>query len=178
MNRLSNNFVYLFSCITRSEQYAGSSESFRSRFNNYKSVHRNFIRGNTIKQVSFHAHFEGDKHGMSDWEIILINQTEDVDNRKRRESLWQYELDTFQPNGLNERDVALFSCAYLLNLYFVFSFSSLTHYIYCSTLISTTILRTLTILLFTHFVIIITYCYYFYCYYYYHYYLILFMYFI
>ena len=64
---------------------------------------------NTVKQALFHAHFEDDKHhGMSDWEITLIDQTESVDNLRRRESFWQYELDTFQPNGLNERDVALF----------------------------------------------------------------------
>ena len=25
-----------------------------------------------------------------------------------RESFWQHELDTFQPNGLNEHEVALF----------------------------------------------------------------------
>ena len=52
---------------------------------------------------------------MSDWESTLIDQTESVDNLRRRESFWQYELDTFQPNGLNERDVALFSCVYLIN---------------------------------------------------------------
>ena len=46
------------------------------RFNNYKSAHRNFIKGNTVKQPSFHAHFDGDEHhGMSDWEITLIDQT-------------------------------------------------------------------------------------------------------
>ena len=45
---------------------------------------------------------------MSNWESTLIDQTESVDNLRRRESFWQYELDTFQPNGLNERDVALF----------------------------------------------------------------------
>ena len=65
--------------------------------------------GNTVKQASFHAHFEDDKHhGISDWEITLIDQTDSVDNLRRREYFWQYELDTFQPNGLNERDVALF----------------------------------------------------------------------
>ena len=105
---------------------------------------------NTVKQASFHAHFEDDKHhGMSDWEITLIDQTESVDNLRRRESFWQYELDTFQPNGLNERGVALFLCVYLLNIYIVFNSSGLTHYIYCSTLISTIILRVLIILLFT-----------------------------
>ena len=89
--------------------YIGSTESFWSRFNNYKSAHRNFIKGNTFKQVSFHAYFEDYKHhGMSDWEITLIDHAESVDNPTRRESFWQYELDTFQPNGLNEGDVTFF----------------------------------------------------------------------
>ena len=81
----------------------------RSRFNNFKSAQRNFIKGNTVKQALFHTNFEDDKHhGMSDLEIILIDQTESADNLRRRESFWQYDFDTFQPNGLNERDVALF----------------------------------------------------------------------
>ena len=67
------------------------------------------ISGNTVKEASFHAHFEDVKHhGMSDWEINLVDQAESVDDLRRRESFWQYELDTFQPNGLNERDAALF----------------------------------------------------------------------
>ena len=45
---------------------------------------------------------------MTDWEITLIDQVESVDDLRRRESFWQYELDIFQTNGLNERDVALF----------------------------------------------------------------------
>ena len=155
LNCRSNNVVYLFSCEACSKQYTGSTESFRSRFNNYKSAHRNYIKRNTVKQASFHAHFENDKHGMSDWEITLIDQTESVSDLRRRESFWQYELDTFQPNELNERDLALFSCVYLLNIYIVFIFSGLTHYIYCSASISTIILRVLIILLFTLTVIII-----------------------
>ena len=42
---------------------------------------------------------------MTDWEITLIDQVESVDDLRRRESFWEYEIDTFQPNGLN---VALF----------------------------------------------------------------------
>ena len=41
--------------------------------------------------------------GKFDW---LISQIVQEDLRKR-ESLLQHELDTFQPNGLNEREVAL-----------------------------------------------------------------------
>ena len=98
-----------FPCNTCSKQYTGSTESFRSRFGNYKSAHRIFIKWNTIKQASFYAHFEDHKHhGISDWEITLIDQTDSVDDLRRRESFWQYELETFQPNGFNERDVAIF----------------------------------------------------------------------
>ena len=58
------------------------------------------------KQASFHAHCEDDEHrGMSDCEITHIDQTESVDDLRRRESFLQYELDSFQPNGLNECDV-------------------------------------------------------------------------
>ena len=109
LNCRSSNVAYLFSCKACSKQYTGSTERFRSRFNNYKSAHRSFIKGNTVKEASFHTHFEDDKHhGISDWEITLIDQTDSVDDLRSRESFWQYELDTFQPNGLNERDVALF----------------------------------------------------------------------
>ena len=52
----------LFSCKACSKQYTGSNESFRSRFNNYKSAHSNYIKENTVKQELFHAHFEDDKH--------------------------------------------------------------------------------------------------------------------
>ena len=45
---------------------------------------------------------------MSDWEVTLIEQAESVDDLKRREFFWQYELNTFQPNGRNKHDVALF----------------------------------------------------------------------
>ena len=135
LNYCSNNVVYLFSCKTCLKQYTGSTESFQSRFNNYKSAHGNFIKGNTVKQVPFHAHFKDEKHAMSDWEITLVDQRENDDDLRRRESFWQYELNTFQPNKLNEHDVALVLCVYLLTLYVVFMFSSLTHYIYCRTIL-------------------------------------------
>ena len=71
--------------------------------------HRNFLRNKEVKQESFDAHFvEGLPQGESDWEVRLIDQGVSIDDVKRRESYWQYELDTFQPNGLNEREVTLF----------------------------------------------------------------------
>ena len=83
LNCRSNNVVFLFSCKTCSKQYTGCKESFRSKFNNYKSAHRNFIKENTVKQASFHSHYEdGKHHGMSDWEITLIDQAESADDLK------------------------------------------------------------------------------------------------
>ena len=68
------------------------------------------MRNKKVKQESFHAHFtEGLHQGESDWKIRLIDQGVSVDDVRWRESYWQHEMDTFQPNGLNEREVALFS---------------------------------------------------------------------
>ena len=62
-----------------------------------------------VKQESFNAYFEEINHnGENDWEVRLIDQTDNVENLGKRESFWQHELDIFQPNGLNEREVALF----------------------------------------------------------------------
>ena len=60
-----------------------------------------------FKQESFHAHFpEGLHQRESDWAVRLTHQVESVDDLSQTDSYWQQELDTFQPNGLNERDVA------------------------------------------------------------------------
>ena len=59
--------------------------------------------------MPFHAHFEdGKRHGMGDWEITLTDQTDIADDLRRGESFRQYELNTFRPNGFNERDMTLF----------------------------------------------------------------------
>ena len=59
-----------------------------------------------MKQESFNAHFAKANHnGEKDWEVRLIDQN---DNLRKRESFWQHELESFQPNGLNEHEVALF----------------------------------------------------------------------
>ena len=49
LNCCSSNVVHLFSCKACSKQYAGSTESLRSRFTNYKLALRNFIKRNTVK---------------------------------------------------------------------------------------------------------------------------------
>ena len=105
----SENGVYLFTCKTCSKQYTGSTEDFRPRFNNYRCAHRNFLKRKKVKQESFNAHFaEADHNGEEDWEVRLIDQTDNVEDLRKKESFWQHELEIFQPNGLNEREMALF----------------------------------------------------------------------
>ena len=73
------------------------------------SSYRKFSANLSTPQASFHAHFaKPDHHGNSDWEIILIDQGGDLNQVRRKESYWQNKLDTFMPNGLNERTVSLF----------------------------------------------------------------------
>ena len=40
----SENEVYLFTCKTCSKKYTRSTEDFRPRFNNYRCVHRNYLK--------------------------------------------------------------------------------------------------------------------------------------
>ena len=55
-----------------------------------------------VKQESFHTHFADGVHGgEGDWEVRLIDKSDSTEDQ-------QHELDTFQPNDLNERKVALF----------------------------------------------------------------------
>ena len=89
-----------------------------------------------IKQASFHAHFEDDKHhGVSAWEITLIDQIDSVDDLRRRESFWQYEFKTLS-SLMDLMSVMWQFLTLFLTLPFsiVFIFSGLIHYIYCSTL--------------------------------------------
>ena len=100
----SKNVVYLFTCKTSSKQYTGSTEDFRPRFNNYRYTHRNFLKRKKVKQESFNPHFaEAEHNGVEDWEVRLIDENDNVEDLRKRESFWQHELETFQLNGLNEQ---------------------------------------------------------------------------
>ena len=96
LNCASKNVVYFFTCKTCHKQYTGSTKEFRSRFNNYSCSHMNFLRNKKVKQVSFHALFtEGLHQRERDREVRLIDQGVSVDDLRRRESYWQYKLETF-----------------------------------------------------------------------------------
>ena len=67
-------------------------------------AHRNVLKGKTD-----FAHFsELNYYSEDDWEVGLIDQTDVVEELRKRQSFWQHELNTFHPNGLNEREAALF----------------------------------------------------------------------
>ena len=122
----SENVVYLFTCKACSKQYTESTEDIRPRFNNYRCANRNFLKRKKVKQESFNAHFaEVNHNGEDSLDVRLIDQTDNVEELRKRESFWQHELDTFQLNRLNECESGSF---------FIFNLSSLfvilTHDIY------------------------------------------------
>ena len=100
---------YFISCKTCHKQYAGSSEEFSARLNNYRCVHRKYCKNMKVKQKSFHTHFADGVHsGEGDWEVRLIDQSDSAEDLRKTESFWQQELDIFQPNVLNGHEVVLF----------------------------------------------------------------------
>ena len=59
-----------------------------------------------LKQKLFHEHFCSDDHnGIQDWVITLIEQVDDEKFLRQRELFWAHKLDTFYPNGLNQREI-------------------------------------------------------------------------
>ena len=109
LNCSSKNVVYLISYKSCHKKYTGSSEECRARFNNYRCAHRNYRKNMKVKQESFHAHFaDGFHSGEGNWEVKLIDQLDSTEDLTKREPFWQHELDTFQSNGLNEHEMALF----------------------------------------------------------------------
>ena len=62
-----------------------------------------------MKQESFNSHFaEANHNGEEDWQVRLIDQTDNIEDLRKRESFSQHELEIFKSNGLNGREVALF----------------------------------------------------------------------
>ena len=116
LNCNSMNIVYLIQCNVCGKQNCGSTiTKCRTRINNYKSKFRSYRdkfltgtlpEGQIIQQANFHDHFcQAGHNGISDWSLKIIDQAEDETSLRRKESFWQHKLDTFAPNGLNEREV-------------------------------------------------------------------------
>ena len=61
-----------------------------------------------VNQEQFYRHFNFEGHnGMVDWKIAIIDSAENVFELSCRENYWQHRLDTFVPNGLNERFIGI-----------------------------------------------------------------------
>ena len=112
LNCDSKKVLYLLKCKVCGEvPYVGKAKTkFRYRFNNYKSKHRAFRKGNQkVPQKRFHAHYCRDGHsGINDWDFVLFEQCETHEQLKERETFWQHRLKTFYPIGLNEKEEYLY----------------------------------------------------------------------
>ena len=102
----SDYIVYLLNCKACNVQYVGScTTKFRLRFNNYKSCNSRHNE-KTVPQQGLHNHFDLPGHGgIESWEFILIDRGDSLESVRKRERFWQYKLNTFLPEGLNECEV-------------------------------------------------------------------------
>ena len=116
----SNNVIYLFKrkkCQFKFSYVGSTVTKFRFRFNNYKSTHLKFrqklengiiqeIKKSELKQKLFHKHYcsDGDK-GIANWCVTLIDQIEDKKVLRKKELCWINKLNTWDPVGLNVREV-------------------------------------------------------------------------
>ena len=70
-----------------------------------------------VNQKHLQQHFKLPEHNvMDDWRVTLIDRVDNRKELKRRESLWQYRLNTFFPHGLNKKNVP---AEYECNLSFI-----------------------------------------------------------
>ena len=98
--------MYLATCKICNKQYTGqTTDSFRSRWTNYKSEGRKFDRNEKCMQEYLYSHFESEGHNgfLEDVSIALIDKTDGSDPKKR-ETFWMHTLKTLAPYGLNVED--------------------------------------------------------------------------
>ena len=78
------------------DPYVGKAKTeFRNRFNNYKSKHRAFRKGNgKVPQKLFHTHHHclDGYSGIEDWDFEIFEQCETHPQLKERETFWQHRL--------------------------------------------------------------------------------------
>ena len=117
------NAVYLFPRVICSQRY---TEDFRSRFNNSRSAPWNILKRKRVKQELFNAHFAEFNHNdEDDWEARLIDQTDNVDDLRKKIFLltWaEYSVKWIEWAWIGS--FLIFN----LNSFFVI----LTHNIYCN----------------------------------------------
>ena len=101
---------------------------FRERYNNYKTKFRSYYnkkisnkldKCETIPQAGLFEHFisHGNVTGFRGgkkkeenwgfWSFMLIDSSPNGNMLLERESFWQFKLQTFLPEGLNDREVSI-----------------------------------------------------------------------
>ena len=99
--------IYLLKCARCFKVYVGSTiTTFRKRFNNHKSSLRKYGQG--IRHMAgehLYAHFFGEEHEvLADLRVIIIDKT-NMNDPRRGEAFWAYNLDKFAPKGRTIRKV-------------------------------------------------------------------------
>ena len=78
---------------------------------NYKITHCNFRKEQKLSnqahnQNRFHEHYlQSDHNGICDWKITIMDNVETEKSLRHKELYWYYNLKTYAPFDLNERDV-------------------------------------------------------------------------
>ena len=126
--------LYLLKCKIYGEvPYVRKAKTkFQFRFDNCKSKHRAFRKGNQkVPQKRFHAHYCVDGHsGIDDCNFVIFEQCETHEQLTKRETFYQNRLKTFYSIVVNEKVEYLpLPCLFYLILYhyhncilFIYSF--------------------------------------------------------
>ena len=107
--------IYRLTCNKCRKQYVGQTvDTFRYRWNNYRSNSRKHALGISCMQEHLCEHFCDSEHSdfLNGVSITFIEKT-DPTNPLQRENYWKHTLKTFAPYGLNKRKclaVSLFIC--------------------------------------------------------------------
>ena len=108
LNCDTEKVLYLLKCkIFGIVPYVGKAKTkFQFRFNNYKSKHRTFRKGNQkVPQKRFHAHYycvDG-QSGIDDCNFVIFEQCATHEQLKKRETFYQNRLKTFYSIVVNEK---------------------------------------------------------------------------
>ena len=98
--------IYRLTCNKCRKQYVGQTvDTFRYRWNNYRSNSRKHVHAISCMQKHLYEHFcDSEPSGFrNDISIKYIDKT-DPNNPPQRENSWKDTLKTFAPYGLNIKE--------------------------------------------------------------------------
>ena len=108
--------IYLLTCNKCRKQYVGQIvDTFRYRWNNYRSNSRKHAHGISCMEEHLYERFCDSEHSgfLNDVSMIFIDKT-DSTNLLQRENSWKHTWKTFAPYGLNiKKNVWVFQCLFV-----------------------------------------------------------------